>query len=317
MNRISAWTVTVTLAIACAGIAIAQDYPVRPIRIVTAGLGGGTDFVARLISQGVAGALGQQLVVDNRGGIIPGEIVAKAPPDGYNLLVIGQAHWIAPLLQEVPYDAIKGYSGITLTDKSPAVLVVHPSLPAKTVKELIALAKAKPGQLNYGSTQVGSAAHLAAELFKSTAGVNIVWVPYKSMGAAVVDLLSSQLQVMMSTPSAITPHIAAGKLRALAIATAQPSALMPGLTTVAAAGLPGYEAVSITGVFAPAHTPAIVINRLNGEIVRLLRTEETKGQLFKTGAEAVGSTPQELEAWVTSDIAKFGKVIRDSGMKVN
>lgn len=292
-------------------------YPIKPIRIVTSGAGGGTDFVARAIALGTTGSFGQPLVVDNRGGIIPGEIVAKAPPDGYTLLVIGQAHWIAPLLQDVPYDPLKDFSFITITDRSPAVLVVHPSVPVKSVKELIAYAKANPGKLNYGSIQAGSAAHLAAELFKSMAGVNIVWVPYKSIGAAVTDLLAAQLQMLMSTPAAVMPHITAGKLRALAVATAHPTPLTPGLPTIAESGLPGYEAVSITGVFAPAKTPSAIINRLNREIVRLVNAPELKAQLFNSGSEVVGSTPDELAAAVKSDMTKFGKVIKEIGIKIN
>ena len=171
--------------------------------------------------------------------------MAKAPPDGYTLLVIGQAHWIGPLMQEVPYDAVRDYASITIADRSPSVVVVHPSLPVKSVAELIALAKSKPGQLNFGSIQAGSAAHLAGELFKYVAGVNLVWVPYKTMGAAVTDLVSNQIQVTFSTPSSVMPQVGAGRLRALAVATLQPSLLTPGLPTAASTGLPGYKAASI------------------------------------------------------------------------
>jgi tripartite-type tricarboxylate transporter receptor subunit TctC len=257
------------------------------------------------------------LIIDNRSGVITSELVAKAPPDGYTLLVIGQAHWIGPLMQEVPYDAIRDYAPITIADRSPSVVVVHPSLPVKSVAELVALAKSRPGQLNFGSIQAGSAAHLAGELFKYIAGVNLVWVPYKTMGAAVTDLVSNQIQIAFSTPASVMPQVSAGRLRALAVATLQPSALTPGLPTAASTGLPGYEAASITAVFAPARTPAAVINRLNREMVRLVGTEDAKSQLFKTGSEAVGSTPEELGAAVKSDIAKYGKVIKEAGIKVN
>jgi tripartite-type tricarboxylate transporter receptor subunit TctC len=299
-----------------AGHAGAQEYPNKPIRIVTTGLGGGTDFVARLIGQGITGPLGQPLIIDNRSGVITSELVAKAPPDGYTLLVIGQAHWIGPLMQEVPYDAIRDYAPITIADRSPSVVVVHPSLPVKSVAELIALAKGKPGQLNFGSIQAGSAAHLAGELFKYMAGVNLVWVPYKTMGAAVTDLVSNQIQITFSTPASVMPQVSAGRLRALAVATLQPSALTPGLPTAASTGLPGYEAASITAVFAPARTPAAIIGRLNREIVRLVGTEDVKSQLFKTGAEAVGSSPEELAAALKADIAKYGKVISEAKISV-
>jgi tripartite-type tricarboxylate transporter receptor subunit TctC len=268
-------------------------------------------------ARGLTGPLGQQFIVDNRSGVLPGEIVAKATPDGHTLLVNGQAHWISALLQAVPYDPIKDFVPITHTDRSPNVIVVHPSLPAKSVAELIALAKAKPGQLNFGSSAAGSAGHLAGELFKSMAGVNLTWVQFKSMGAAVTDLLGSQIQVAFSTPSSVMPHLTSGKLRGLAVATLQPSPLVPGLPTAASTGLPGYESISITGVFAPAGTPAPIINRLNREIVRLVNTAEVKAQLLATGAEATGSTPAELMAEIKSNMAKYGKVIKAVDTKSN
>ena len=276
--RFLVWIVSSGMMIFGMGASSGQDYPTRPIRLVTTGVGGGSDMVARLIAQGISGPLGQQLIVENRSGsgLSVGEFVAKAPADGYTLLVFGQALWIGPLLQTAPYDPVKDFAPITTTDRSPSVVSVHPSLPVKTVKELIALAKAKPKQLNYASTAAGSAGHLAGELFKAMAGVDIVWVPYKSMSAAVTDLISDQVQMMFTSPSPVAAHITSGRLRALAVGTAQPSPLLPGLPTVAATGLPGYEATSITAILAPAGTPAAIINRLNREIVRLVNTQDAK-----------------------------------------
>ena len=311
------WMFSGGLMVLAAGMVSGQDYPNKPIRIVTSGLGGGTDFVARLIAEGISGPLGQSVVVENRANITGAEIGASATPDGYTLVVQGQALWIGPLLQKLSYDPVKDFSPITLTDRSPGLLSVHPSLPVTSVKELIALAKAKPGQLNYASTAAGSAGHLAGELFKAMAGVNIVWVPYKSMAVAVTDLLSSRVQMMFTSPSPVAAHINSGRLKALAVATAQPSPLLPGLPTVAATGLPGYEAASITVVFAPAKTPASIINRLNRESVRVLSTEVAKKKIFSIGAEAVGSSPQEAAAAIKSDMAKYGKVIKDAGIKVD
>ena len=319
LPRSLVWIVSFAMTILGIAGASAQGYPNRPLRLVTTGIGGGSDMVARLVAQGITSSLGQQLIVDNRSGsgFAVGELVAKAPADGYTLLVFGQALWIGPLMQAAPYDALKDFAPITMTDRSPSVVSMHPSLPVKSVKELIALAKAKPKQLNYGSTAAGSAGHLAGELFKSMAGVDIVWVPYKSMAIAVTDLISDQVQLMFTSPSPVAPHITSGKLRALAVGTLQPSPLLPGLPTVAATGLPGYEATSITAFLAPAGTPAAIINRLNQEIVRYVKTPDAKEKLFNTGAEAVGSSPQELTSDIKADIVKYGKVIKDAGIKIN
>ncbi len=294
----------------------AQSYPNHPIRIVTGGVGGGADFAARLIAQGLTASLGQQVVVDNRpNGVIPGEIVSKAAPDGYTLLVAGSSLWLGPLLRQAPYDTVRDFLPITLATASPTILVVHPALPAHSLKELIALAKARPGQLNYASAATGSSTHLAMELFKSMAGVNIVRVPYKGGAQAISDLIGGQVQLTFATGGEASPHIKSGKLRALAITTTQPSALVPGVPPMTAAGVPGYECITMLGAFAPAATPSAIIVRLNQEIVRFLGSPDYKERLFRTGVEAVGSTPEEFGIKIKSEIARMGKVIKDAGIR--
>jgi len=311
---IASGIVALAMMVLFADVVSGQNYPNKSLRIVTAGLGGGSDFAARVIAQGITGPLGQPVIVDNRSSNIVGDIVAAAPPDGYTLLVIGSSFWIAPFLQKTSYDPVRDFSPITLAERSPNVLVVHPSVPAKSVKELIAFAKAKPGALNYGSSAPGSSSQLAGELFKAMAGVNIVNVPYKAMGLALNDLLGGQVQLIFGA-SAVAPHIKTGKLRALAVTTAAPSSLFPDLPTVAAT-IPGYEAVSVTGVLAPSKTPATVVNRLNQEIVRSLNTEDTKQKFFNLGAESVGTTPAQLAAAIKSEMASMGKIIKDTGIGI-
>lgn len=299
------------------GVAAAADFPTRAIRIVVPGTGGGGDFVARVIGEGLAGPLGQSVVVENRpAGIIPGTIVSKAQPDGYTLLLSGSALWLAPFVYEkVPFGPVKDFSPVTLAVSTPNVLVVHPALPAKSVKDLIAVAKARPGTLNYASGSTGAANHLAAELFKSMAGVNIVRVNYKGAGAGLAALISGEVQVMFVSAGSVAPHIAAGIVRALAVTSAQPTELAPGLPPLAAAGLPGYESVSIYGIFVPAKTPKVIVNKLNREIVGVLNKPHVKERLFKTGAEVIGSSPEQLAAMIKSDMARSGKLIKDAAIK--
>src|SRR6185295_6006922 len=217
-----------------------------PLRFLTTGVGASTDLAARTVAQGLTDSVGWSVVVDNRGStIMASEIVSRSPPDGYTILVITDGLWRGGFFQKMPFDPVKDFAPITLVSRSPNILVVHPSLPVKSVKELIALAKARPGELNYGAGAIGASTHLASELFNLMAGVKIVHIPYKSSGGAVPPLLSGQLQVMFGTTPAVSAHIKSGKLRALAISTAQPSALAPELPTIAAAGnLPGYESCS-------------------------------------------------------------------------
>jgi tripartite-type tricarboxylate transporter receptor subunit TctC len=300
-----------------AGSALAQDYPTRPLRFVTAAVGGGIDFGARLMAQGLTTVLGQQVVVDNRGGTnVAPQTVARATPDGYTFLVHNNTVWLSPLLNEVPYDHEKELMPITLTSRSPNVLVVHPSLGVNSVKELIAAAKAKPGEINYASGPVGASNHLAAELFKALAGVNLVRIGYKGGGPALLDLVSGQVKVMFASAGSVAPHMKAGRLKALAVSSAQPSALVPGLPTIAASGVPGYAAEAIYGFWAPTKTPAAILARMNQELVRFLRLPETKQRFFASGVETVGSSPEEFAAVIKSESDRLGKVITSAGIGV-
>ena len=298
-----------------AGAATGQDFPNRPIRIVAAEPGGSNDFLARVIAQGILETMGQQAIVDNRASALVAGIVAKSTPDGYTLLVTTGIVWIMPLLQTASYDPVKDLTPITLAVSSPNILAVHPSVPVNTVRELIALAKARPGELNYGSGATGSTSHLGAELFKAMAGVDMVRIPYKGAGPAITGLIGGQVQLMILTSSSAVPHIKSGRLKALAVTSAQPSNMFPGLPTVAASGLPGYEAASVMSVFAPANTPAAIVNRLNQEIVKTLNRPDAKARLVNAGLEIVGSSPAQSAAAIKADMARMGKLIRDAGIR--
>jgi tripartite-type tricarboxylate transporter receptor subunit TctC len=299
--------------------AYAQSYPTKPLRIVTAEPGGGNDFAARVIAQSIAPRLGQPCIVDNRGGaggLIAAEIVARAPADGYTLLVYASNIWIIPLLRKnAPYDAVRDFAPITQAATSPNIVVVHPAVPVKTLQDLIALARAKPGQLSYGSGGDGSSTHLAVELFKSMTKTDIVRIPYKGNGPALNDLVGGQVQVMFATAGSASPHIKSGRLRAIAVTSAEPSSLAPGLPTVAASGVPGYESVSIYGVFAPARTPESIVMNLNRVIVEVLNTPEVRERFLNVGVETVGTTPAQFAATIRADIARMRKVIRDAGIR--
>ncbi len=316
--RVAAATYSMGMVILIAGLASGQNYPTRPIRIVTSEPGGGNDFAARMIVQGVGSSLGQPLVVENRGGAggaIAADLVAKSPPDGHTLLFYASGIWLIPFLRSnVPYDPVRDLSPITLAVKSPNTVVVNSSLPVKSVKELIALARARPGELNYGSGTSGGSTHLAGELFKSLTRVNIVRISYKANAPALTDLISGQVHLMFATAGTVAPHLKSGRLRALAVTSAEPSALAPGLPTVAAT-VPGYEVIQMYGMFAPARTPELIVKRLNQEVVRALHLADVKEKLFSSGVEVVGSSPGEFAAAIKSDMARMGKVIRDAGIR--
>lgn len=316
--RSVAWMVPAGMLVLGMGAASGQTYPTKPIRIVTAPAGAGNDYVARVIAQGLTGSLGQQLVVDNRPAGIVGELVAKAPADGYTLLAIGSVLWLTPLLQDhVPYDPVKDFSPISVTGRSINILVVHPSVAANSVTELIALARLKPGQLNYATGGTGASNHLAAELFKSMAGIDLVRIPYKGSGPAVNDLVSGQVHIMFPTTAAGLPHVRSGRLKALGVTSLQPSALAPGLPAVAESGLPGYESVVMYAIFAPARTPAPIVKRLHVELAQYLKSAGATERFFNAGIEVVASSPGELATAMQSEMTRMGKLIKDARLRVN
>ena len=311
-------TVSTVILSALAVSAVADDYPNKAIRLIMPyPIGGSIDIAGRMVAQRLADNLGQAVVVDNRtgaGGIVGTETGARAAPDGYTLLLYNNTLWVGPLIQTTPYDAVRDFVPITLTNRSPNILVVHSALPVKSVRQLVALAKARPGELNYATGSTGASNHIAGELFKAMAGVNIVRIPYKSGAQESADLISGQVQLMFAS-AGMTPHVRAGRLRALAVTSVEPSPLFPELPTIAPQGLPGYESGSIYALFAPAGTPAAIVQRLHQESVKVLQSTEVRERFLKSGMEAVGSTPEELAATIKSDIARIGKLIKDAGIR--
>jgi len=309
------WTcLAVTMLVTAAGEVCGQNYPNRPVRIVAPEAGGGGDLTARLIAQRLSGPLGQQVIVDNRQALISIETAAKAPPDGYTLL-LSASLWILPFFQSgVSWDPIRDFSPVISLVSVPNILIVHPSLPVKSVRELIAIAKAHPGDLNYATSATGTANHLAAELFKSMAGVNIVRINYKGSNPALNDLLAGQVQLMFTTAATVAPQLSSGRLRALAVTSARRSALTPELPTLAESGLPDYEWVTINGLFAPAGTPAAIINRLNREIMRILENQEVKERFLNSGAETAGGSSEDLGARIKSEMSRIAKLVKEAGI---
>jgi tripartite-type tricarboxylate transporter receptor subunit TctC len=300
----------------------AQDYPRKPVRlIVPFAPGGGNDTVARAIAQSLGASLGQPVLVDNRsgaGGVVGAELAAKAPADGYTLFLGGVgSHAVNPSLHaRLPYDPVRDFAPITLIASAPSVLVVHPSVPADSIGEFTALAKANPGKLNYASNGNGSSAQLAAVMYESMAGVAMVHIPYKGLAPALVDLLGGEVQAMFSSVVAIVPHIRAGRLRALAVTGRRRSPLMPEVPTLDESGLAGYEAGSWYGMLAPAGTPPPVIARLHDGIVRALEQPEVRERLAAEGAEVIGSTPEQFAAHIKSELARTGKLLREAGIRM-
>jgi tripartite-type tricarboxylate transporter receptor subunit TctC len=303
------------------GRASAQAWPARPLRLVvpfSAGAGI-LDIMARILSQHLSPALGQQVVVDNKpgaGGNVGAEIVARAAPDGYTLLIAGPALAVSPYLYaHLDFDPLNDLAGVTMVNSAPLLLVVHPSLPVKSVAELIAYAKAHPGRLNYGSGGVGATPYLAAELLKSIAGFDAVHVPYKGGAPALADLVAGQLSFMIENVPGTLPFVRDGKLRALAITSRERSALVPELPTMIEAGVPGYEMIGWNGIFVPKSTPSGIVERLHSELAKILRGAVLREQFAKLGAEAVGNTPVAFTAFYREESARWGKIIRDRGIK--
>ncbi len=298
----------------CASAQSAPAYPSKLVRIVTATAGSANDWGSRVLAQELTASMGQQVIVENRGGLGT-EFVVKSPPDGHTILGYGSSVWLTQFLRDsVSWDVARDLVPVTLAMSAPNILVVHPSLPVKSTRELIALAKAKPGQLNYAAGTIGAAPHLASELFNAMAGTNIVRVAYKGTGPSVIALLGGEVHLMFAGTGSVNPHVKTGKLRALAVTSLKPSALAPDLPTIASL-LPGYEATSMLGIFVPAKTPPAIVNRLQQEIARAVNKPEIRELLFNAGVEANGTTPEEFAAFVKADIARMGKVIREAGIR--
>ncbi|MGH7187149.1 MAG: Bug family tripartite tricarboxylate transporter substrate binding protein [Pseudomonadota bacterium] len=278
-------------------------------------------MTARLVAPGLSGLLGQQLVIDNRGGaggLIGAEIVAKAAPDGYTVFISSPgALTILPHLRKVPYDTLRDFAPVSLISVGPFVLITHPSLPVQSVRELIALAKAQPGKLNCASAGNGVANHLALELFKQMAGVDITHVPYKGAPQAVTDVLAGHMNMMFNSIAPIVGHIRAGRVRVLGIASAKRSPQLPDVPTISEAGVPGFEAENWFGMFAPAKTPKHIIARLNEALIKVVRSPEIQAQFTALGADAVGNSSEEFAAFVRRDMERYAKVVRISGAKVD
>ena len=312
--RLVAELLSVAIMVLCAAAGRAQDhYPSRIVRIVTAAPGSNNDWGARLLGDEISPSLGHRVIVENRGGLAA-EVVAKAQPDGYTVLFYGPAAWTLQLFRGVGYDPVRDLAPVTLAMSSPIVLVVHPSLPVKSVKELIALARARPGDLNYASGTIGATPFIAGELFNYMAKVKIERVPYSGTGPSVIGLLGGEVEIMFPGAGSVWHFVQQNRLRALGVASAKPSALTPGLQPVALT-VPGYEATSNIAFFVPAKTPAAIVNRLHRELVLALGKADVKERLLKGGVEAVGSSPEELGAYVKADIAKIEILMRNAGIK--
>ena len=303
--------------------AAAQPYPLKPVRLVLPyPPGGGSDTIGRPLAQKMSEGLGQQVVVENRGGAngnIGMEAVARSAPDGYTIVFALSAQLaINPgLYQKIPYDPLRDYAPVTLFGSGVYLLVVHPSLPVKSVKELVALAKARPGQLAYSSSGNGSGGHLAAELLNSMTGIRMLHVPYKGGGPALMDLIAGQVQVLFATQLASWPHVQGGRVRALGVSTAKRPSSLPDLPTIAESGVAGYDSGVWYAVLAPAGTPREIIAKLNGEIVRALNLPDYRGFLVNNGIEPIGSPPEELTRTIKVELAKWAKVIKDAGVRVD
>jgi putative tricarboxylic transport membrane protein len=311
------------LAAQClAGTVLAADYPSKAIKLVVPyAPGGGADSVARIVARKVSEDIGQPIVIENKGGagsIVGTEVVAKAEPDGYTLL-LGQSGPISinpAVYKNLPYDPVKDFTPVTMTTAYPYILVVNSELPAKSLQEFVALAKSKPGAMNYGSTGVGAANHLVAELFNSKAGIKMTHVPYRGTALAVGDLLAGQLTMVFGDPISVLPHIKSGKLRALAVTSLERSPIAPEVPTVAESGYPGFEALAWHGILAPARTPPAIVRKLSEEIAKALGDPETKALLVNQAMQTVGSTPEEFAAFIQKDIAIWKAVAATANVTV-
>ena len=323
MRHIPTSLLFLAAALTAAPAALAQTYPTKTVRMIVAfPPGGTTDILARATAQKLTEAFGQQVVIDNRpgaGGNIGTELVARSPADGYTLLASpGSTLTSNPAVYaKVPFDTVRDFAPVTIIAEVPNVLIVHPSLPVKTVKELIALAKTRPGQLAYASTGAGQSTHLSAELFKQMARVDMIHVPYKGSAPALTDMVAGQVTVMFDNMPSCLPFVKAGRLKAIAVTSTKRSPTTPELPTVAEAALPGFDVTVWFSVLAPANTPRDIVARLNGEIVKALKAPDMRERLSQQGAEPVGNTPEEFSAVIKRDLAKWSKLVKDANIRLD
>jgi len=319
MKQLPRSVLILLLSIAPVLPAVAQDYPTRPVRmIVPFPPGGSNDIVARMVAMQLTERLGKSVVVDNRGGAggrIGYETAATSHPDGHTLLIISAAYAFMPAMHKLPFDPVKSFVPVALLGRGANSLAVFPGLGVNSVKELVAMAKAKPGQLNYASAGVGTFQHLGSELFRIMAGIDVVNVPFKGGGPATLSVVAGQAQIAIGTLIQSLPHVRTGRLRLLGVGGSQRLAILPDVPTIAEAGVPGYEAYNWWGIVAPAGTPAAITQRLRREITAVVASQEVQKWFTAEGAEAVNRTPEEFNQWIVAEIAKWGKVVKQAGIK--
>lgn len=317
---------TVTLVAACIAATVvsaaAQAYPTKPIRmVVISPPGGTTDILSRALAQQMAEGFAQTVVTDNRpggGGILASEIVARSNPDGHTLLYTHTSHSVLPSLhKKLPYDTLQDFQPVALVALFPGVLIVHPGLPVKTTKELIAMAKARPGKLNYAAGTTGATAHLSGELFKTMAGVDIVHIPYKGTAAQITSVIAGESQFTFASLPAVLPHVQSGRVRAIAVGSAKRSPTLPDVPTVTETALPGFDVSAWNGILAPRGTPRAIVDRLNAEVGRIAKLADVKERAASQGAELATETPEYFGNYVKAQVEKWGRVVRSSGMKAD
>jgi len=323
MSSLLRFAILVFVGITFCGPAAAQQYPVRPIRMIIGfPPGGGTDIVGRIVGQRLSEVLGQQILPDNRGGAsgqIAAELTAKAPPDGYTVMMahIAAISILPSLYPKMPYDAARDFAPITLVAIGPNLLVVHPSVPVKNVKELVAFAKARPGQLHYASPGAGTVQHLAAELFKLQAKVDMLHVPYKGSGQSIVDLIAGHVHLNFDSVPPVLPHVRSGRLRALAVTSEKRFSILPDIPTVSEGGVPGFDLSTWWGLVAPAAVSKDIIARLQAETVKVLREPGVKEKIAFAGADTVGNTADQFGAFIRSETAKYARIVKDANIKID
>jgi len=320
MARFPARTLALLIAAAAAGPAWSQAYPAKSIRIIAPfAPGGGTDFIARIVAQKMTEAMGQQVIVDNRpgaGGTLGAELGAKAPPDGYTFTLIAGSYTVNPALYKLAFDPVNDITPVIQISQGPFLIVVHPSMPVKNTKELIALGKTKPGAVNYASSGQGSITHLATELFLGMAGIKMVHIPYKGTGPALTETISGQTSVLFGSVATTLPQVKNKRLRGIAVSTKERIAAEPGIPTVAESGLPGYEVVLWHGMLGPKGLPRPIVDRVNGDINKALQSKDMGERLAADGVSPAGGTPEKFTAQIKSDITVWGKVVKQAGVKL-